>query len=309
MANSYDCKKIYDNAFLLAKSFDLKDVDADERGKILNALAFASKDLEGEFKPLFKEMLEIFSDLEEAFSKDNLDLENLLVGNAYYKMASLTGEEKYIDLALKLAKKIPDLKRSDKGFFLNTKGKECPCVAFKALSFYMNYETNNGGKEHYNDIIAQFSAIYNEKIGDLVLELKNGNEKAYKPLVYFLAGIVDTLEVMDQALYEIWAKLSLFYKETLKAVLKSARYVMGKNNELDLILVYAIFKGCRMKLIHTEKYEFEANALFDAINEELDEILDASANVKSAYILAASESVKNREYQDYGRLKGGVLWS
>ena len=37
--------------------------------------------------------------------------------------------------------------------------------------------------------------------------------------------------------------------------------------------------------------------------------MDASANVKSAYILAATESIKNREYQDYGRLKGGVLWS
>lgn len=34
-------------------------------------------------------------------------------------------------------------------------------LLFKA-SFYMNYETKDGGKEHYNDIIAQYNAIYAE---------------------------------------------------------------------------------------------------------------------------------------------------
>ena len=140
--------------------------------------------------------------------------------------------------------------------------------------------------------------------------LRKKNERVkLKPLVYFAAALVDTLELMDQALYEIWAKLREFYKETIKAILNSARFTLGKNKEYDLIFAYAIFKGCRMNLIHTEKYECEAASLFDLVNEDLESLMDASANVKSAYILAATESIKNREYQDYGRLKGGVLWS
>ncbi len=308
MAN-YDVNSMYEAAIKLAKSVDLKGLEADEAGKYLNAVAYGAKD----FGKDFKELLE--NGLSAAVSETGLncaktgDVENFLAGNAAYMAASLTGEEKYTDLACAIAKTLDEVKKSDKGYFLNSNGKECLCVTFKAFSFYMNYETKNGGKERYNDIIAQYKAIFSNMLGDTVLDLKNGNEKELKPLVYFAAALVDTLELMDQALYEIWAKLREFYKETIKAILNSARFTLGKNKEYDLVFAYAIFKGCRMNLIHTEKYECEAASLFDLVNEDLESLMDASANVKSAYILAATESIKNREYQDYGRLKGGVLWS
>ncbi|SDM50794.1 hypothetical protein [Lachnospira pectinoschiza] len=308
MAN-YDVNSMYEAAIKLAKSVDLKGLEADEAAKYLNAVAYGAKD----FGKDFKELLE--NGLSAAVSETGLncaktgDVENFLAGNAVYMAASLTGEEKYTDLACAIAKTLDEVKKSDKGYFLNSHGKECLCVTFKAFSFYMNYETKNGGKERYNDIIAQYKAIFSNMLGDTVLDLKNGTEKKLKPLVYFAAALVDTLELMDQALYEIWAKLREFYKETIKAILNSARFTLGKNKEYDLIFAYAIFKGCRMNLIHTEKYECEAASLFDLVNEDLESLMDASANVKSAYILAATESIKNREYQDYGRLKGGVLWS
>lgn len=34
-----------------------------------------------------------------------------------------------------------------------------------------------------------------------------------------------------------------------------------------------------------------------------------SMSVSAAYITAYSEYIRNRDYQDYGRSNGGVLWS
>lgn len=309
MANCYDVNNMYERAIKLAKSVDLNTLDADEAAKYLNAVAFGAKDFAKDFKDLLKEGIsDAVTDKGLKCAKEE-DLENFLAANAVYMQASLSKEESYTDMACSIAKALENVKRSDKGYFLNSNGDECLCVTFKAFSFYMNYETKNGGKEHYNDIIAQYKAIYADLLGDTVLDLKNGNENKLKPLVYFAAALVDTLEVMDQALYEIWAKLREFYKETIKAILNSARYTLGKNKEYDLIFVYAVFKACRMNILNTEKYECEAASLFELINDDYEDLYDAEANVKSAYILAATESIKNREYQDYGRLKGGVLWS
>ena len=75
----------------------------------------------------------------------------------------------------------------------------------------MNYETKDGGKEHYNAIIAQYNAIYAECFENAGKAAHDGDAKAVKALALFAAGAVDTLEVMDQALYEIFARIREMY--------------------------------------------------------------------------------------------------
>lgn len=308
MANNYDVKEMYDDAVKLAKKVDFSNLNATEKSRFLNALGFGAKDFEKDFKKLLLSAIkEYHADLVNI--GEGKDTDKFLSGNALYKAANLTDDEKYTKAAKDLAANLKNVARSSNEIFLDDKGEVSLKIAFNVLSFYMNYETKNGGKEHYNDIIAQFNALYVNYFADIVLDLKNGDVSKFADLIYFAAGLIDTLEVMDQALYEIWAKLREFYKETIKAILSSARFILGKDKELDLMLAYAIFKGCRMNLLHTEKYECEAVTLFNYCLNTIDSLEDDDVNVKSAFILAASESVKNREYQDYGRGRGGVLWS
>ena len=185
-------------------------------------------------------------------------------------------------------------------------GGRCLCTAFKALSFYMNYETKDGGKEHYNDIIAQYNAIYAECFKNAGEAAHDGDVKAVKALALFAAGAVDTLEVMDQALYEIFARIREMYKAAVSVL----------NDTIDntdswfvkLIYAYAVLKGCRMKLIQTEKYASKAEEIFEKAADK--HVADKSGvAVSAAYITAYSEYIRNRDYQDYGRSNGGVLWS
>ena len=78
----------------------------------------------------------------------------------------------------------------------------------------------------------------------------------------------------------------------------------------ELYEVYAILKGCRMKALHTEKYE---NAQLETLNATISKAGNSFDSLDNDYItalvMAYGESLRNREYQDYGRDNGGVLWN
>lgn len=63
-----------------------------------------------------------------------------------------------------------------------------------------------------------------------------------------------------------------------------------------------------MKLIQTEKYAANAENIFEMATDKhvasKESVFDTAA-----YIMAYSEYIRNREYQDYGRNNGGVLWN
>ena len=170
----------------------------------------------------------------------------------------------------------------------------------------MNYETKDGGKEHYNDIIAQYNAIYAECFKNAGEAAHDGDVKAVKALALFAAGAVDTLEVMDQALYEIFARIREMYKAAVSVLNDTIDNT--DSQFVKLIYAYAVLKGCRMKLIQTEKYASKAEEIFEKATDK--HVADkSSVAVSAAYITAYSEYIRNRDYQDYGRSNGGVLWS
>jgi rhamnogalacturonyl hydrolase YesR len=114
------------------------------------------------------------------------------------------------------------------------------------------------------------------------------------------------MEVMEQPLYEIFDQFKRQFKEAVKALISKS----GKETTADCLYAYAVLKGCRMKALHTEKYEKAALDVLYAVERKAEEdITSFDVTEVSVLISAYAESLRNRDYQDYGRTKGGVLWN
>ena len=208
MDKSFEIKGYINNVL---KETGLEGADAFDKALLLNALGkLEAAEHSDEYKDV------ITGELEKLVENDNIsigenDLVNYMYGNACYSVGKN-------DIAVNIAKQTETQPRTESGYFTGAEGGRCLCTAFKALSFYMNYETKDGGKEHYNDIIAQYNAIYAECFKNAGEAAHDGDVKAVKALALFAAGAVDTLEVMDQALYEIFARIREMYKAAVSVL-------------------------------------------------------------------------------------------
>lgn len=296
MNKSFEIKGYINNVL---KEIGLEGADTFDKALLLNALGkLEAAEHSDEYKGFIAGELDKLIQNNTINTGDN-DLVNFMYGNACYSVGKS-------DVAVNIAKQTQNQPRTEAGYFTDNAGNKCLCIALKALSFYMNYETKDGGKEHYNDIIAQYNALYADCFENVSKAAHDGDGKAIRALALFAAGAVDTLEVMDQALYEIFARIREIYKKTI-AVLNDT--IDSTDSEaVKLMYAYAVLKGCRMKLIQTEKHAAKAEELFEKATDR--HVADKSSlGVSAAYIAAYSEYIRNREYQDYGRSNGGVLWS
>ena len=182
--------------------------------------------------------------------------------------------------------------------------------AYLTQPFYMNYETKFGGKEQYNDVIAQFNILQEKAYPSVENEL--GNAAADLEMAAYAAAAVDTMEVMEQPLYEIFDRLRQILKQAVAAMnTKSLDTFAKEAQEAGLFYAYAVLKGCRMKALITEKYEKAALDILEAAEAKAqeDDAFGADTAYTAVLVTAYAESLRNREYQDYGRTKGGALWS
>ena len=158
--------------------------------------------------------------------------------------------------------------------------------------------------------ISEVSNVYVKDVHDF---LKEHDKVKVKVLSVYAASLIDTMEVMDQMIYEIYRKMQDYFKASVKAVLETGRDYVDFDDfdeESELMFAYAVLKGCRMKALHTEKYEGIVLGVCDKVMAgEIFTDDDTDKNVVSKAALVYSETVRNREYQDYGRGKGGALWS
>ena len=240
-------------------------------------------------------------------SLETANLANFKIANAFYYAAEVTGEDKYIDAAKKVAEQLGIQNRNDAGIFVDSDGKASLGKAYLSQVFYMKYETANGGKEHYNDVIAQYNAMRNSLYDEVAAKI-GVDVCATEEVVQYCAALIDTMEVVDQPLYEIFRRMQDLFKEAVKALIEAGTFTTSGASALRAS--YAVLKGCRMKALHTEKYEQIAlkvleTAIRDIESGEHRKDLDYITALSICY----SESLKNRAYQDYGRGKGGALWS
>lgn len=240
------------------------------------------------------------------------NLANFKLANMLYYAADKTGDASYIEAAKKAAELIAKQPRSAEGVFMNKgtdacNGDVCICQAYLSQVFYMKYESTNGGKERYNDIIAQYNAYranyYESKAAKISEDVK-----AAKVVALYAAALIDTMEVIDQPMYEMFRRMQTLYKEAVTDMIKSDVFT---NCDMAAVMAsYAVLKGCRMKALHTEKYEDMALRVLEAaLDDAMVEDKSADTGYMAALAMSYSESLKNREYQDYGRGKGGALWS
>lgn len=283
-------------------------------GLRLNALSSLCRSLRT--KEAVKALTDALDKLLCGYFTDNLDkneLKSFMPGTALYTAYDFTGDDKYKNAAVEIAGSFKSFARNDKGYFRDADDVKCLCKAYMYEPFYMAYETKDGGKEQYNDVIAQYNAMNDELFA--TVKYSKDTKKALRSLSIYAAALIDTMEVMDQMIYEIYRKMQDYYKASVKAVLESGYGIDGfedMDDDTELMFAYAVLKGCRMKAIHTEKYEGTVLGVCDKVmSGEIftGEDTEADDNIVSMAALVYSETVRNREYQDYGRGKGGALWS
>ena len=292
----------------------IKDKDVYALGLRLNALSSLCRSLRSdEAVKALTDTLDKVIESNILKNSDEKELKNCMAGNALYTAYDFTGEDKYRQEAVSLAAAFKKYERNDKGYFKDADDKKCLCKAYMYEPFYMAYETKDGGKEQYNDVIAQYNAMNDELFA--TVKYSDDTKNASEVLAVYAASLIDTMEVMDQMIYEIYRKMQDYYKASVKAIIESGYDEDGLDDmseNAELMFAYAVLKGCRMKALHTEKYEGIVLGVCDKVmSGEIftGEDTEADDNTVSAAALVYSETVRNREYQDYGRGKGGALWS
>lgn len=288
---------VWEKALVLNMAKQLNKGTQDDR-----YIAFLTEKLDG-----------LMSEKDEITGLVENDIANYMLGSAAYYAAKKTGAEKYTNAAKNIAQQLAAQPRNGSGIFVSgangccDNGEDmCICEAYCTYPFYVEYETLNGGKERYNDIIAQYNAIRTEKYEKYSANIKE-NDNALS-LAYYAASLIDSMEVVEQPIYENYRRMQDLFKETVKCALELG--VMDKVNTEALMFAYAILKGCRMKALHTEKYEAAAIEVLDkAITKDVENNPENDIEYTTAFAFAYGESLRNRQFQDYGRGKGGALWS
>ncbi len=304
------------NMFLKLSDIDnlIKEKDMYAIGLRLNALSSLCRALRS------KEAVKALTDALDKVLNEGLleneckdELKRFMPGVSLYTAFDFTEDEKYKNAAIELARGFKDFARNDKGYFKDADDKKCLCKAYLYEPFYMAYETKDGGKEQYNDVIAQYNSMNDELFA--TVKYSKDVKESLKRLSIYAASLIDTMEVMDQMIYEIYRKMQDYYKASVKAVLESGYSEDGledMDTASEFMFSYAVLKGCRMKALHTEKYEGTVLGVCDKVmSGEIftGEDTEADDNTVSMAALVYSETIRNREYQDYGRGKGGALWS
>ena len=134
---------------------------------------------------------------------------------------------KYTDSLKDVAEQLDVQNKNELGIFADSDNAvQILSDTYKSQVFYMNYETILGGKERYNDIIAQFNNLQADtykKVSDkLTGSIKeNGlyNTQEYVAIINYMCALIDTMEVMAQPLYEIYDALKGYFKTSVKDIL------------------------------------------------------------------------------------------
>lgn len=284
-----------------------------EKSALLSASSKMYREVKDDFYKIFT-VNSLSAIIENASFQEVL---SYMAGEALFFAYDQTGDERYKNFICELAEKLLKKTRNSDGVFAgNDEAKETDLSdAYEKLPFYMNYETKFGGKEHYSDVVKQYQAVRAakrcEKCG-----LYNNNSDLEVAL--YMASMIDTMEVTDQPVYEIFAGVKEIFKETFAALKEQGK--LGTAEELKedqltakLVLLYALLKGCRMKAILSEKYEEELNRMteqaFSMLKAQGKAVFKNHHMLLAATMMAYAESIKERSYQVYGRNKGGAIWS
>jgi unsaturated rhamnogalacturonyl hydrolase len=243
------------------------------------------------------------------YKQEDYNIDNISTGNVLFFAYNITGHNKYRKAIEILMEQLRNQPRTKTGNFWHKKiYPEQVWIdgLYMGQVFYINYETQYGGKEHYNDIVNQFKNvrkyIYNNEKGlyyhacDMAKQQPWADKETglspnfwLRAMGWYLMALIDTMAVMEQSVYEYYRDLGDLFKEALKGILKYQDKESGlfyqvidkadvRGNYLETsgsaMIAYSMFKACRMKVILADKYEENAmkilNTLIDTRIEEVD---------------------------------------
>lgn len=221
------------------------------------------------------------------FKIENEIVDTIRLGEVIFSLYKITGEEKYKNAIDKLSNDYVTKLGSADTMIENAKEhKVCIFNEFYAtMPFYMNYETVFHKKEGYNDIIAKFDALRNEFFNE-EKELYVTDESEFKTEFSALHAmtLIDTIENTSEEIYEHYKKLMVWFKETIKGVLKyqdkDSMLICESTNSnkvnlwTSLMTAYAMKKACKYSVLLSEKYDDIANDMITSILRQLNENLD-----------------------------------
>lgn len=152
--------------------------------------------------------------------------------------------------------------------------------AYGELPFRMAYEMKLNRMAWVSRVVEQFvdlrSRMYVEETGLYQAAVGSG----FSPMAtgWYLAALVDSIEVCDQQLYEHWRTLVNLFREAIRGLLHS-----GNTGGAEALVVYCIRKGVRLGVIDPERYLPVAERLSAAMSEQ---------SSLGAYMLARAEEVR-----------------
>ena len=170
---------------------------------------------------------------------------------------------------------------------------------YMAQPLYMEYETRFNGMENYQDILGQFANVrrflYNEEKG---LYYHGFDEARIQPWAdpqtgcssnfwsraygWLLLALVDTLEAMNEQVYEQYRELVDMFRDTVSSLLRYRSekdgliYQIIDRGDLEgnyteasgsVMAAAAILKGVRMGILLPEKYLPVGREIFESVCE------------------------------------------
>ena len=239
------------------------------------------------------------------YDKENYNIDCICPGRPLFFAYEETKDEKYKKAMDVLYNQLEDHPRTESNNFWHKKiypNQIWLDGLFMAQPFYMLYETKIGKKEHYSDIINQFKNVrkflFNEDSGLYYhgydeariqpwADKETGLSKNYwlRAMGWYVLGLIDTMEAMDEMVFEYYKDLEALFKEAIKGLLQyqdkksklfyqliDKKDVEGNYLETSgsVMIAAAILKACRMRVLLPEKYQPIGEEIFGAVvNQKL----------------------------------------
>ncbi len=196
---------------------------------------------------------------------------------------------------------------------------------------YMAYETKVGKKEKYQAILADFKEM-REKLFDpatgLVYDFYEVGKEAVledkkfksESAGYYLMGIIDTMFEVAQEIFEQYKAYEEMFKEAVKGILRYYneeegvfhKYILTKKDmdaegkeeenpvdvEATAMIGYAIWKGCRMRALLSEKYDPIAARLLDSVKEIVSEKNTSELEIFYEEILGLMQETTGKPWKE-----------
>ena len=255
------------------------------------------------------------------YEEEKYNIDSIHTGKVLFYAYEWTKEERYQKGIEVLMNQLHNQPRTQSGNFWHKKiypDQIWLDGLYMAQPFYMMYETKYNKKENYRDIIEQFKNVrkylYNEEKGLYYhgydesrkvfwADKVTGKSKNFwlRSMGWYLMALIDTMDEMDESVFEQYKVLEELFREAVRGVLKYQDKSSGlfyqiidrkdiKENYLETsgsaMIGYALLKGCRIGALIKEKYLKTGEEIVDALTEHM--LMEEEGTLKLSHICSVA---------------------